>query len=103
MDKGKLIVCAYDWVTVLFTILIPLSAEAWVGKGQYTKQIDIKGRGRYGIRTTRRARMTVVLKEGKTLEEKKANERAYKLKRIVSASHVRENKPLRNPGAMWAW
>ncbi|KAK7049530.1 hypothetical protein VNI00_005561 [Paramarasmius palmivorus] len=86
MDKDKLIV-----------------SEAWVGKGQYTKQIDIKGRGRYGIRTTRRARMTVVLKEGKTLEEKKAAERAYKMKRIVAASHVRENKPLRNPGAMWAW
>ncbi|KAK1236569.1 hypothetical protein PQX77_000121 [Marasmius sp. AFHP31] len=78
-------------------------AEAWVTKGKYLKRLEPRGRGHFGIRSHPSARMHVVLKEGKTLEEKKAAERAYKLNRIVSASHVRENKPIRNPGAMWAW
>ncbi|KAL0070772.1 hypothetical protein AAF712_001993 [Marasmius tenuissimus] len=78
-------------------------AEAWVTKGKYLKRLEPRGRGHFGIRSHPSARIHVVLKEGKTLEEKKAAERAYKLNRIVSASHVRENKPIRNPGAMWAW
>lgn len=47
--------------------------------------------------------MHVVLKEGKTVEQQKAEERAKKLRKIISAAHVREDKPLRNPGAMWGW
>ncbi|KAF9259511.1 ribosomal protein L22 [Marasmius fiardii PR-910] len=78
-------------------------SEAWVTKGKYMKRIEPRGRGHFGIRTHPSAKMNVVLREGKTLEEKKAAEHAYKLNRIVSASHVRENKPIRNPGAMWAW
>ncbi|KAL0579677.1 dolichyl-diphosphooligosaccharide--protein glycosyltransferase subunit 1 [Marasmius crinis-equi] len=62
-------------------------SEAWVTKGKYIKRLEPKGRGRVGIRVHPSARMHVVLKEGKTLEEKKAAERAYKLNRIVSASH----------------
>ncbi|KAJ3976216.1 mitochondrial 50S ribosomal protein L22 [Lentinula raphanica] len=78
-------------------------AEAWVNKGKVVKRIEPRGRGHMGIRKHKQAKMHVVLKEGMTVEEKKAKERAYKLKKIVSAAAVRENKPIRNPGAMWAW
>ncbi|KAF5393615.1 hypothetical protein D9757_000028 [Collybiopsis confluens] len=78
-------------------------AEAWVNKGRVLKRIEPKGRGRTGIRKHKQAKMHVVLKEGRTIEEQRAKERAYKLKRIISAAAVREDKPLRNPGAMWAW
>jgi large subunit ribosomal protein L22 len=47
--------------------------------------------------------MSVVLKEGKTFEQKREEERARQLRRIVSAGLVRENVPLRNPGPMWGW
>jgi large subunit ribosomal protein L22 len=47
--------------------------------------------------------MNVLLKEGKTPEEQAKEEWARKLKRVVSAGLVREDKPLRNPGPMWAW
>jgi len=49
--------------------------------------------------------MHVVLKEGKTLEEKKEEEKKRRLKKIVSASLVREDKPIRVPGTGggWAW
>jgi len=79
-------------------------AEAWVTKGPNVhKRIDIKGRGRFGIKQHPDARMHVILKEGKTKAELMEKERARKLKRIVSAGLVREDVPLRNPGPHWAW
>ncbi|KAJ3801627.1 mitochondrial 50S ribosomal protein L22 [Lentinula aff. detonsa] len=77
--------------------------EAWVNKGKVIKRIEPRGRGHMGIRKHKQAKMHVVLKEGMSIEEKKEKERAYKLKKIVSAATVRENRPIRNPGSMWAW
>jgi large subunit ribosomal protein L22 len=79
-------------------------AESWVTKGpKGASKLEPRGRGHYGIRTHPNSRLHVVLKEGKTLEERKAAERARKLKRIVSAAVVREDKPLRNPAPTWGW
>ncbi|KAF8914590.1 mitochondrial 50S ribosomal protein L22 [Mucidula mucida] len=79
-------------------------AESWVGKGKHDrKRIEIKGRGHTGVQTHPMASLWVVLKEGKTLEQVKAKEKAYKLNKIVSAAATREDRPIRNPGAMWAW
>jgi large subunit ribosomal protein L22 len=79
-------------------------AEAWVTKGpKRSKRLEPKGRGRFGIRIKSSGRMHVVLKEGKTIEEKKAEEKKRKLKKIVSASLVREDRPIRVPGSSWAW
>ena len=49
------------------------------------KFLDIKGRGRMGIKHHPHSRMHVVLKEGKTKAEQAAEDRARKLRRIVSA------------------
>ncbi|KAF9075831.1 ribosomal protein L22/L17 [Rhodocollybia butyracea] len=78
-------------------------AEAWVNKGKVVKRLEPRGRGHMGIRKRKFSKMHVVLKEGKTIEEKKEKQRTYKLNRIVSSSVVREDKPIRSPGAMWAW
>ncbi|KAI0775925.1 ribosomal protein L22 [Trametes elegans] len=79
-------------------------AESWVTKGPHVfKRYDIKGRGRAGIKHHPHSRLHVLLKEGKTLAEKRAEDRERKLKRIVSAGLVREDVPLRNPGPAWAW
>ncbi|THV08573.1 50S ribosomal protein L22 [Dendrothele bispora CBS 962.96] len=78
-------------------------SEAWTNKGISHKKFEPRGRGHFGFRTTRRSKLHVVLREGKTLEEEKAAERAYKLKKVVSANAVREDKPLRGLPAMWAW
>jgi large subunit ribosomal protein L22 len=56
-----------------------------------------------GIRVHPDSKMHVVLKEGKTFEQRAKDDRARKIKKIVSASLVREDKPLRNPGPMWGW
>jgi len=79
-------------------------AEAWVTKGprQY-KRLETKGRCKSGIRVHPDSRLSVVLREGKTRKELLEKERARKLKRIVSAGLVREDKPLRNPRSMWTW
>jgi len=78
--------------------------EAWVTKGPNThKRIEPKGRGRFGIRVHPDSRLSVILKEGKTKAELAREERARKLRRIVSAGIVREDVPLRNPGPAWAW
>ena len=67
------------------------------------KRIEFKGRGKMGIRTKSSSRMVVILREGQTLEEKKAKEREMRLKRIVSSGLVREDVPLRNPSSQWTW
>ncbi|KAJ8522947.1 hypothetical protein ONZ45_g456 [Pleurotus djamor] len=79
-------------------------AEAWVTKGpRQHKRMEPKGRAHYGVRIHPDSRLHVVLKEGKTLAERKAEERQKKLKRIVSAGLVRENRPIRNPASTWCW
>ncbi|KAF9780192.1 ribosomal protein L22 [Thelephora terrestris] len=79
-------------------------SEAWVTKGEnFHKRIDIKGRGRMGVKVHPEAKMSVVLKEGKTVAELKKQAEDRKLKRIFSAGYVREDVPLRNAGPMWSW
>ncbi|CUA69156.1 hypothetical protein RSOLAG22IIIB_03834 [Rhizoctonia solani] len=78
-------------------------AEAWVSKGDYIQRVDPKGRGRIGRKHHPSARMSIVLKEGKTHAEILEQQRKYKLGRIVGAGFVREDKPIRNPGPGWAW
>ena len=82
----------------------PISiAEAWVGKSLAQKRLDIKGRGRFGIRTTRYSHLHVVFRQGLTDAERLEKERQYKLNRVRSAGLVREDTPLRNVGPTWAW
>jgi large subunit ribosomal protein L22 len=81
-----------------------MKAEAWVTKGPRShKRLEIKGRGKSGIRVHPDARLSVMLKEGKMRAQLLEEERVRKLKRIVSAGLVREDKPLRNPRSMWTW
>ncbi|KAF8974571.1 ribosomal protein L22/L17, partial [Flammula alnicola] len=87
LDEGKLVV-----------------AEAWITKGpRPPKRVEPRGRGHYGTRTHFHSKMSVVLKEGKTIEQQKEAARKRKLSRIVSAAIVREDKPIRNPSPTWGW
>ncbi|KAF5388240.1 hypothetical protein D9615_000405 [Tricholomella constricta] len=73
-------------------------AESWVSKGpRGPKRLEPRGRGHFGIRTHPNSKLTVVLKEGKTVEEQKKEERARKIRKIVSAAATREDVPIRNP------
>jgi large subunit ribosomal protein L22 len=56
-----------------------------------------------GVKVHPEAKMSVVLKEGKTVAELKKQAEDRKLKRIFSAGYVREDVPLRNAGPMWSW
>lgn len=80
------------------------TAESWVSKGPHAlKRMEPRGRSHYGIRVHPDSKMSVVLKEGKTYDEKKEKKRQKQLKAIRSAGIVREDVPLRNPSSMWAW
>lgn len=86
------------------TLIRRSAAESWVTKGpNQLKRVDIKGRGRTGMKTHPHARLHVLLKEGKTQAELRDEGRARKLRKIVSAGLVREDVPIRNPGSSWAW
>ncbi|KAG6821283.1 hypothetical protein H0H93_002393 [Arthromyces matolae] len=81
-------------------------AEAWVSKGPKVgpmggKRLEPKGRGRMGVQRHPNSKLTVVLKEGKTVEEKKKEDRDRRIRKIVSASLIRENTPIRNPSPTW--
>jgi large subunit ribosomal protein L22 len=106
LNEPKLVVGMYKLVRAAFYNHLSFykPAESWVTKGpKGASKLEPRGRGHYGIRTHPNSKLHVVLKEGKTLEERKAMERARKLKRIVSAAAVREDKPLRNPAPTWGW
>ncbi|KDN44135.1 ribosomal protein L22, partial [Tilletiaria anomala UBC 951] len=45
-------------------------SEAWVGKGRYIARADIKGRARMGTKHHPSARLSIVLRYGKTWEQK---------------------------------
>lgn len=83
-------------------------AEAWVGKGRTHKKIEFKGRGRIGVVTSPQAHMSVVLREGKTYDEK-LDAKMKKEKRIVrsigTGGVVRTNRPIVNSHqrAGWQW
>ncbi|GJJ07075.1 hypothetical protein Clacol_001274 [Clathrus columnatus] len=70
-------------------------AEAWVNKGKKRiKRIEPKGRGRMGIRVHPDSNLTVVLKEGRTVEEKAKMLLERRLKKIRSPGLMREDRPL---------
>lgn len=48
--------------------------EAWVSKGVYLKRIDIKGRGRHGIKMRPESRMHVVLAPGPSRQQIKQDQ-----------------------------
>ncbi|KAF7332203.1 Dolichyl-diphosphooligosaccharide--protein glycosyltransferase subunit 1 [Mycena kentingensis (nom. inval.)] len=79
-------------------------SEAWVSKrAKRSKKMVAQGRGHRGIRIKPSSSITVVLKEGKTVEQLKAEARRRKLQKIVSAAVTREDVPLRNVSSNWAW
>lgn len=78
--------------------------ETWVSKGHKDMRIDIKGRGRMGVKHHPRARIHFVLKEGKTHAEKMAIEHKKVLHKVRSAGMVREDGKLRRKmTSNWAW
>lgn len=104
MNTKRLIVGTLMPSVLFIPDLFKPSAESWVNKGKIrSKKMVPGGRGHMGVVTRPTAKMKIVLKEGKDYEEEKAAQRRYKLNKIVSAATVREDKPIRNPGAMWAW
>lgn len=67
------------------------------------KRIEFKGRSKMGIRQHPDSRLSVILQEGKTLEEKARLLREKKLNKIRSAGLMRENRPLVNVAPVFAW
>jgi large subunit ribosomal protein L22 len=66
--------------------------------------VDIKGRGRIGIKHHPTARLHVVLKEGKTVDELLVQKRSKALGKVRSAGVVHENGKLRRKVISgWGW
>ena len=83
-------------------------SEAWVGKGIYLTRTDIKGRARMGRKHHPQARLSVVLRYGKTYAEKEVEkiQTARKRVRAIGTGGVvrTDNKVVntfQRPG--WGW
>ncbi|GMK58338.1 hypothetical protein CspeluHIS016_0503700 [Cutaneotrichosporon spelunceum] len=61
--------------------------EAWVSKGKKERRLDIKGRGRMGIKHHPRARIHFVLAEGQTWEQKREAKDAKVLRQVRGGGH----------------
>ena len=105
LDVKKLVVCEYlNSVMTWLPLILVFPAESWVTKGpRQIKRLEPRGRGKFGIRVHPDSKINVVLREGKTRAQLAEEERARKLRKIVSAGYVREDVPLRNIGPGWAW
>lgn len=106
LERSKLIVCMSleFFPRCISRSFILFVAEAWVTKGpRGPRKIEPRGRNHFGVRQHPNSKMSVVLQEGKTVEEKKAERRRKILKRIVSAGVTREDVPLRNAAPTWCW
>jgi large subunit ribosomal protein L22 len=71
-----------------------------VTKGQYLRRIDIRARGRFGIKHHPSARLHVILRPGKTREavEKQKRDKLLKKKLATGPGQVRLNRPIINMG-----
>ncbi|WWC93679.1 hypothetical protein V866_000515 [Kwoniella sp. B9012] len=79
-------------------------AETWVSKGPKIARLDIKGRGKYGIKHHPSSKIHVVLREGKTHEEKLQDKFIKDLRKVRSAGVVREDGKIRRKVVSgWTW
>ncbi|WFC93953.1 hypothetical protein MBRA1_000579 [Malassezia brasiliensis] len=85
-----------------------LVSEAWVTKGTYFARLEIKGRARHGIMHHPQAKLNVVLRPGKTWEEREEaalDLARRRMRRLGSGGVTRTNRKIVNgfqrPG--WAW
>ncbi|ORX38671.1 ribosomal protein L22/L17 [Kockovaella imperatae] len=81
-------------------------SEAWVQKAKFgPKKIDIKGRGRYGIKIRPFSRLRFTLTEGMTPRQKEEIKFQKDIDRYArGAAIVREDTPLRRKiTGNWAW
>ncbi|PWN44868.1 ribosomal protein L22 [Ceraceosorus guamensis] len=83
-------------------------AEAWVNKHRTLKRLEIKGRGRAGVRKHKYCRLHIILREGllqSEKDEKKLKEVRRQAYSIGTGGVSPTNAPLRNqwksPG--WQW
>ncbi|GAA5977234.1 hypothetical protein JCM10908_004903 [Rhodotorula pacifica] len=58
-------------------------AQSWVTKGQYLQRIDIKGRGRFGVKHHPSAKLHVLLAEGLTNEERRRQRKQDQWRRSI--------------------
>ncbi|WVQ82033.1 hypothetical protein IAT38_004161 [Cryptococcus sp. DSM 104549] len=87
LDRGKLVV-----------------AETWVSKGPKIARLDIRGRGKYGIKHHPSSRIHVVLREGMTHAQKEEKRFKKDVGKVRSAGLVREYTPLRRKVVSgWTW
>ena len=80
--------------------------EAWVGKGQYLARADIKGRARLGKKHHPSARMSVVLRHGKTWEQKEKEsimQAANRVKSFGTGGVARVQRPIVNVHQRPGW
>ncbi|EDP44368.1 hypothetical protein MGL_0850 [Malassezia globosa CBS 7966] len=83
-------------------------SEAWVTKGLYMKRLEIKGRGRFGILEHPQARLSIILRPGKSTSarERETIVKARRHVRSLGSGGVVRGSPkivngFQRPG--WAW
>jgi large subunit ribosomal protein L22 len=79
-------------------------SEAWVGKGSKApKRIDMKARGRFGVKVRYRSHMTVQLGRGLTRQQVWEKKAQRALDKIKIAEPVKEERKVRFVRPQWAW
>lgn len=65
------------------------TAQSWTSKGASLPRIDIKGRGRFGVKHRPSSKLHVLLAEGRTQHEKDREHEREKFRRMIR--HANEN------------
>ncbi|GAA5934413.1 mitochondrial 54S ribosomal protein uL22m MRPL22 [Sporobolomyces koalae] len=83
-------------------------AQSWVTQGPSIARIDIKGRGRHGIKHHPSSKLHVLLAEGETKEQlrrqRKQDQWRQSLRGLTQGTEFGNSKPLINAGVgQWKW
>lgn len=120
LKREKLVIGAFAFpLAVLSSLLLQPdsltrtspAAQSWVTKGVYLKRLDIKGRGRFGIKHHPSAKLHVLLAEGRTEEERRREKKQEQWRKKIRNSTeapgfalaTRARPLINNNGAQWKW
>lgn len=111
LDTGRSMVCVRHSDPIRALIHTVFAAQSWVTKGQYLQRLDIKGRGRFGVKYHPSAKLHVLLAEGLTEEERRRQRKQDQWRRSIrgltegdGVGVGRGAKPIINAGVGgWRW
>ncbi|KAI8985887.1 ribosomal protein L22/L17 [Pilobolus umbonatus] len=80
-------------------------SQAWVGKGRFITRPNYHGRGQFGLKQSKEAHISFILKEKEAVEKSKEDRRSIRgwKESNKTWTQLNETKPIYNPKPFYNW